>query len=154
MQLLLQPLDHIVNNWTAVVMHERCEQPLTEARHLQCGKFPAPAKPVFIYRAFIFCQEMTGDPVYDHHTLASFLEVFAVESLTFHSKPARKPVCFLIGNNDHQRFTAVAAGGAVDLRTDLPVEPLNHFIQFRTIATLEKDPEFVVFCLLFSCNGG
>lgn len=97
---------------------------------------------------------MTGDTVYDHHTLAAFFEVVAVKGGPFQLQPARKPVRFLVSDHDHQGFTAVATGGAVYLRTDLPVEPLHHFIQLRTIATPEENPEFIVFCLLFSGDGG
>jgi len=39
-------------------------------------KFPASGKPVIIYTAFIFFQEMTGDLVDDHFTIRADLQKF------------------------------------------------------------------------------
>ena len=134
-------------------MHKHVEQSFVESRNMQSGEFPAPGKAMFVYRAFVFAQEMTGDLVDQHEFVSAFFQVLRVEFVAWLTKMGRKPVCFLVCNHDHQAFATIAAGGTIDLWGDFLVEPGNKLINCFAVLLLEKDPETIIFGRFLGRNG-
>jgi len=135
-------------------MHKHGEQSFVEPGYMQSGEFPAPGKAMFVYRAFVFLQEMTGDLVDQHEFVSAFFQVLRVKFGAWLGKMGGKPVCFLLCNHDHQAFTAVSAVGTIDPWGDVLVEPGNKLVNILAVLLLEKDPETIIFGRFFIRNGG
>jgi len=114
---------------------------------MQCRKFFAARKPVFVYTAFFIAEERAGHAVHDHEPAAAFFEVFFVKFFARLAKVRGKITGFVIRDQYHQAFAAVAAIGAVDLRGNGVVEMQYHLIDLFAVVFFYKSPEPFVFCL-------
>lgn len=108
---------------------------------MECGKFPATLKPVFIYRTTFLFKKRAGHPVHDHQAITSLFQVGFIKCIPALLQVSRKVICFLIGNQYHEAFAAVPALGTINLGRNRLIQLADQLVNLCIIPFLYKIPE-------------
>lgn len=106
---------------------------------------------MFVHGAFVFRQEMTGNRIQQHHSVAAFFQELGIKFAALQSEVRREVIRLPLIDIYHQAFAAVAAGSAVDLRRDLCIEFADEHIDLGFVMGGKKAPEAIIFRLF--CMG-
>lgn len=156
MQNRFQLFHHVENDGAAVIVHHGREHTVAETREVQGGKFAAALKTVFVYGATVPGEEVTGDGVEEHHTIAALFDIGFIERGATQLQVCREIIRLSFIDVHHQAFAAIAAAGAVDRRGDGSIQEVDLGVYFGRIVRLQERAKTIVLGLLVEgdvCDG-
>lgn len=92
---------------------------------------------------------MTGNGVHDHMALQTRFNIAFFQLFHRHFQMIGKSFGFRFAHIYHQRFTAITAGGAINLWSDLFIKRMHQSIHFKTVIAAQKFFKKIIFLFIF-----